>query len=186
MIELITDPTNLYLAWQKLKKALQPGDIWFDPIELANFEANLEKEFTQIRLSIRSNNYSLTPILPIGYPKAKRDEEFQTRQTFNISVRDQLVWIAIVNIIGPELDSKMPFWSFGNRLFRSVWYEDKAGSENKEIKFGWYRHSSGFIYRKWNQSWPRYRRNISITTRVMAHNNLFKNDIDKFKEQHIL
>jgi hypothetical protein len=187
MIDEIIDPSNLYLAWEKLKKALQPGDIWFDPIELAQFEANLDIEFKLIIHDISKAVYEIRPIIPVAYPKAKSKQEgiLQTRQTFYISIRDQLVWIAIVNIIGPELDTKMPFWSFGNRLFRSVWYEDVDGSDKKELKIGWYRHSSGFIYRKWNQSWPRYRRDISITTRVMAHNNLFKANLEEFKKNHI-
>jgi hypothetical protein len=178
MLNKIADPANLYLAWGKLKKIFKPGDVWFDQIEFARFEANLDSEFESIRNDINAGKYVISPIKPVGFPKSPKDGEIKTRQTFSLSVRDQLVWIATVNIIGPELDMLMPFWSFGNRLYRSVWYDTSSGVD--ELKFGWYRHSVGFLYRKWNQSWPRYRRTVSITTRVMAFSQKFKNDQTNF------
>jgi hypothetical protein len=178
MINKIAQPANLYLAWAKLKKALKPGDMWFDQIELARFEANLESELGLIRKDILENTYKISPIRPVGFPKSKKDGVIKTRQSFLFTVRDQLTWVAILNIIGPELDILMPFWSFGHRLYRSVWYDD--GTESKELKFGWYRHSTGNIYRKWSQSWPRYRRCVSVTTRVMAFNAIFKDNHERF------
>jgi len=71
--------------------------------------------------------------------------------------------LAVVNIIGNSLDYRMPWWSYGHRLYVPVW---KNKSNQWEI--GWYTHSKGQLYRSWNQSWPFFRRHISLTAKIMC------------------
>ncbi|MBN2776529.1 MAG: RNA-directed DNA polymerase [Bacteroidales bacterium] len=185
IIEKIVKKENLLWAWKKAKRAYQIGDIWFNEIELAEFEINLNAELSKIKEEILEGTFQLNKIKPIPFPKGydTEKEEARTRQTFLFAVRDQVVWLAVVNIIGPELDYQMPSWSYGNRLFISVWYENE---NNKDvIKFGWYRNSHGNIYRKWNQSWPLYRRHISLTTRIMANAKSFNEDPIKAIDENI-
>jgi hypothetical protein len=165
--DLLTHPENLHWAWMKFRRNMRYGNVLYDEIELSNFEANLKNELKQITKQFQKLTYRLSPIKPMPHPK-KPDEngDSQTRQMFYISVRDQVAWIAFVNIIGPWFDTKMPVWSYGNRLYRSVWIED---DEDKHlIKMGFFRHSSQNIYRKFKQSWPVFRRHIFLTAKTMS------------------
>lgn len=185
IISQIVNLENLYWAWEKVKFTYQPGEMLFDEIEIAQFEANLEEELESIRNQIESGKYRITPIRPIAFPKSVDPEtkKPRVRQTFWISVRDQVTWLAVTNIIGPHFDYQMPFWSYGNRLYRCVFRKQNKISGEQELKFGFYRHTSKHTYRKWNQSWPLYRRYIAITARVMAWQSEFKNRPEDFKKE---
>jgi hypothetical protein len=171
LVKKIIDHNNLYWAWEKAKSFYKPGDIWFNEIEVAAFESNLANELSSIREDIKNNSYKLAFIKPVAYPKGRNDEGPRTRQTFWVSVRDQVVWLAVVNIIGRYLDSKMPFWSYGNRLYITMFYDDI-------LRFGYYRNTTQYTYRKWSQSWPLYRRHINITTKYLTKENAFIDDLD--------
>jgi hypothetical protein len=200
LIERIIEPENIQGAWKKAKNSFQVGDIWFDEMELASFEANLYEELENIKNDIISRSYVLGKIKPLPYPKGidKENGNPRVRQTFEVRVRDQVTWIAVINIIGDSLDYQMPWWSYGHRLFVPVW-KDK----NNQWSIGRYRHSIGRLYRKWNQSWPLFRRNVSITAKVMcnfkktieeteldeAEKKVFENNeflIENFKSQYLL
>lgn len=176
LITCVAQYENLLWAWNKAKSAYRVGDIWFDTLELADFEANLRSKLTEIQESILRGTYQLTPLKPLPYPKGSKELEDgsieqKVRQTFYIAVRDQVTWLAVVNIIGPELDFEMPFWSYGNRLYRSTWYEEdeQEGQLVKKLKTGWYRSSVRNIYRVWKQSWPLFRHTISLTIKKMSN-----------------
>lgn len=165
----IIEIKNLYWAWEKAKSFYQPGDIWFDELLVSQFEANLHNELLSIQSDIENGKYVLKPIRPVAFPKSSDKEEgARTRQTFWISVRDQVAWLAIVNILGREIDIDMPFWSYGNRLYISTFYENDPISGKNELNFGYYRNSTRHTYRKWTQSWPLYRRHITLTAKLMA------------------
>ncbi len=40
----LTLPENLHWAWNKAKSIYRAGDSWFDEMEVARFEANLDAE----------------------------------------------------------------------------------------------------------------------------------------------
>jgi Reverse transcriptase (RNA-dependent DNA polymerase) len=185
VIKQITNHENLLWAWNKAKYLYKPGDIWFNEISVSNFEANLKAELESIKDQIANGTYRLTPIRPVAFPKAPKNDVPRTRQTFEIAVRDQVTWLALTNIIGPALDYEMPFWSYGNRLFISVFYKFNEQNQKNDIKFGWYRNTSRYLYRKWNQSWPLYRRHITITARIMAKQNIFQKNIEEFKAEEL-
>ncbi|WP_195353771.1 RNA-directed DNA polymerase [Bacteroides cellulosilyticus] len=168
LIDQILAYDNMLLAWQKAKKAFSVGDIWYCDYQLCQFEANLDNELKAIINDAKEMKYKTKEVLIAPFPKAF-DCEHQlpkTRQAFYISVRDQVTWLAICNVIGPLLDQKMPSWSYGNRIYRPAWYEIKEGK--RDIIIGNYRNSSGHIYQKWKQSWPLFRKHISGTLKIMA------------------
>ena len=190
LIEQIVDQLNLRWAWEKLRRAAIPGDIWIDESEAAAFELDLEKNLRSIADEIKKNHYSITPIRPIPFPKNKaKDGTPQIRQCFSISIRDQVAWTAVINIIGPYVDKEMPVWSYGNRLYRSIWVDEDVDGQPRR-KIGSYRHSSGHYYLPFRQSWPVYRRHIFLATRAMSNKKDIpdKNDPDhqEYELQHHL
>jgi len=180
LIEKIIEIENLHWAWKKVKNSFQVGDIWYDEIELSSFEANLYDNLNKIKEDIKSNTYTLSLIKPLPFPKGcDKKGKPRVRQTFDICIKDQIVWMAVVNAIGDSLDFQMPWWSYGHRLYVPVW---KGESEQWEV--GWYTHSKGLLYRKWNQSWPLFRRSISLTAKIMCGKKTkesYINDIDKME-----
>jgi hypothetical protein len=185
LLRKIADPNNLYWAWEKAKHIYKPGDIWYNELELAAFEAQLADELAAIRNDILNGTYRLQPIQPVAYPKGANEDGPRTRQTFWIAVRDQVAWLAIVNIIGRYIDARMPSWSYGNRLYISMFYEeDQAG--HSELKFGYYRNTTKNLFRKWAQSWPLYRRHINISAKFLTKEEKeFRDDLDA-QEQKML
>lgn len=168
IINQIADIKNLYWAWEKAKAFYQPGDIWFDELQVSEFEADLHSELLSIQGDILGNTYVLQSIRPVAFPKSSDKEGPRTRQTFWISVRDQVTWLAAANILGRELDYEMPFWSYGNRLYISTFYDSNSETGKLELNFGYYRNSTKHTYRKWSQSWPLYRRHITLTAKYLA------------------
>lgn len=173
LIKKITDQANLYWAWGKAKKIYENEDFIINFQEIADFEVDLNTNLNNIANDIKNGTYKLNPISIIPLPKGlDTRNRSQIRQNFNISVRDQVTWIAVTNIIGPILDIQMPFWSFGNRLYVPVWYEEEKNQTTKNVKlirkYGKYRHASGNIYRTWSSSWPLFRKAIYITIKKMA------------------
>ena len=160
LIEKMILSENLYWAWEKTASEYKSYGGWYDEVELESFGANIKKELQIIAEQFQGLDYKMLPMRPVLYPKKPDDkDEPQSRQWFWVPIRNQVAWIAFVNVIGPFLDYRMPNWSYGNRRYRPIWYE--LEEENKRVKkIGWYRNTSNKLYKHFNQSWNVYRRNI--------------------------
>lgn len=167
-LDEVTDQLNLRWAWEKVRREATPGDIWFDEVELAKFELELGQNLQSIAREFMSGNYRLTKLRPLPFPKHDgEDGKPRVRQVFQVALRDQVAWMAMVNVIGPHVDSQMPSWSYGNRLYRTIWVdEDDRGL--KQRKIGRYRHASGRLYLPFGQSWPVFRRHVYLATCAMT------------------
>lgn len=167
-LDQVTDQLNLRWAWEKVRREATPGDIWFDEIELAGFELELDRNLANIAGAIRRGNYRLAPLKPLPFPKnPDRQGNPRIRQMFQLGVRDQVAWTAVVNVVGPHVDEVMPPWSYGNRLYRSIWVEP-GNDGKKRRRIGSYRHASGRLYLPFGQSWPIFRRHVYLATRAMV------------------
>lgn len=168
-------PENFFYAWKKAKSLTRTDDGYVDIVEVAEFELNLEAQLASIRDEFRQGTYNLAPLRPLPRPKKIDDNNAAiSRQYFQVSIRDQVAWIAVVNALGPRLDSLMPPWSYGNRLYRAAWYEDVEDGRHSKLERGPYRHESGHLYRKFQHSWPLFRRHVSLTSRKMVETNTRK------------
>lgn len=167
-LDELADQLNLRWAWEKVRREATPGDNWFDQIELAGFELELERNLQSIAAEFRRGRYRLRSLKPLPFPKQPDSAgKPRLRQAFQVAVRDQVAWTAVVNVVGPIVDANMPAWSYGNRLFRSIWVQPDADGV-KRRKIGHYRHASGHLYLPFGQSWPVFRRHVYLTTRAMA------------------
>lgn len=167
-IDEVSDQLNLRWAWEKVRREATPGDIWFDEIDLARFDLELEKNLQSIADDFSKGRYQMMPIRPLPFPKQnKKDGTRQVRQVFQVAIRDQVAWTAVVNVVGPYVDSQMPPWSYGNRLYRTIWVQkDEDGKKRRKV--GRYRHASGRLYLPFGQSWPIFRRHVYLATRAMT------------------
>lgn len=160
-------PENLYYAWRKAKRLYRMADGYINQGELMEFELDLENRLQKIERQFRNGRYKLQPMRPVPRPKKLKDDgQCVDRQYYHIAVDDQIAWIAVVNALGPDLDEKMPAWSYGNRLYRAAWYEEEK--QESKLEIGPYRHASGHLYKKFQHSWPLFRKHISLTARTMA------------------
>lgn len=159
-------PENLYYAWRKAKRLYHTSDGYINLGELQEFELDLENRLQKIEEQFKKGSYKLQPIRPIPRPKEFKDGKYIDRQYYHIAIDDQIAWIAVVNALDPELDSEMHSWNYGNRLYRPAWYEEEDCESKLEL--GPYRHASGHLYKKFQQSWPLFRKHISLTSRTMA------------------
>ncbi|MDB5406371.1 MAG: hypothetical protein JWL84_1283 [Rhodospirillales bacterium] len=167
--ELVAGRENLTWAWQKARRLYESADGSVNFGEVAAFELDLERNLRSIAHDFLDLSYCLHRLALI--PQPKKPDKYgnpRLRQSFHVSVRDQVAWIALVNVIGPTLDSRMPAWSYGHRLYKAAWFEEKdEGLSHLEI--GPYRHSSGNLYRRFKHSWPLFRRHLSLSARLMVH-----------------
>jgi hypothetical protein len=166
--EQLTSRENITWAWQKARRLYQSADGPVDVAEVAGFELDLERQLNLMATDFSELSYRLRPLALLPQPK-KPDENGspRLRQSFHVSVRDQVAWIALVNVVGPMLDSKMPAWSYGHRLYKAAWFEHSHEGPS-HLELGPYRHSSGNLYRRFKHSWPLFRRHISLSARLMV------------------
>lgn len=168
-------PENLNYAWIKVKNLYRSADGFVDTGELAAYELDLERRLLDIRRQFERGTYRLKKLRPLPRPKKLSETGPVNRQYFHVALEDQVAWVAMVNAIGPDLDKMMEPWSYGNRLYRPAWYEKNEESIST-LEIGPYRHASGHLYRKFQHSWPLFRRHVTLTARMMVLRRQLRNE----------
>jgi len=165
IIDKIIELDNLHWAWEKVKHFYNEDNFWCDELEIALFQATYEERLKKIRNKIKNGTYKLNLLKPIFFPK----KESENRQMFWVSLEDQLVWLAVMNVIGKYYDKQMPYWSYGNRLYINMFPNKETSTEEKiDWNYGAYLNTTKQTYRSFGQSWPRFRKDIYITSKVMT------------------
>lgn len=184
-VSQVCDQQNMRWAWEKVKRASVPGDIWIDEADLAYFEVHLGRELQSLGDDLLSRKFRMSPIRPMAFPKnPDGDGNPRVRQYFHFTVRDQVAWAAVVNVLGRYVDARMPVWSYGNRLFRSAWIEEDIHGK-KIRKIGPYRHSSGRIYRPFQQAWPLFRRHVALAVSAAAQGHKKVENLDDDEREEL-
>ncbi len=166
------DKETFYIAFKKVKAQFELNNAWVNAVELSTYEGNLTNNLNRLITQIKNQTYTPKPLQVLPYPKKSKDGKNRLRQYFRCSIDDQIIWTAIAIVVGPSVEERMPVWSYGNRLFKPIWYENIDGK--KKVKKGSLNNTSEHIYRKWTQSWPFYRRHITMTVRILGENQNFK------------
>ena len=172
--ETLQLPETVLWAWRKVRRAYQAADSLYDQAALAAFELDLEAQLDSIRADFAAGRWFNQPLRLVPQPKnPDKNGVPRMRQFFELAVRDQVAWAAIATVFGPELDRKMPAWSYGNRLYRAAWYDQESMTgKASRLNIGPYRHASGHLYRRFKHSWPLYRRHISLAARRMVNDRI--------------
>ncbi|BBI33370.1 RNA-directed DNA polymerase [Cohnella abietis] len=127
-----------YFGWKKARSFVKQQGF-YDPIEIKEFELELEKNLSDIQEEVSSLFYGITPPIIYGFPKGANGDELKLRPMAKISFRDQVVWATIVLTIGEYFDTNdyslmaddyvtdnfdlkwMVDWSCNNRLRRKYY-----------------------------------------------------------------
>lgn len=188
LVNDIANINNLMLAWEKLEGEISHQDDWCDIMELYAYKFQLKDKLADLHARLVAGTYQMRPLRPLPFPKgASKDEngevkELRVRQYFHVYIEDQLVWIAYCNVIAQYVERRMPGWSFGNRTDVRVWYRNIDGK--RELKAGNYRNTRDRVYKTWGQSWPRYRKLLSLTIKMMSRaKGGMREDMDLSEEE---
>ena len=165
----IANLDNLILAWRKVEGEMSRLDDWCDIMEFYAYKFTLKDNLDDLHHRLVEGRFEMQPLRPLPFPKGADSEgNKRVRQFFHVAIEDQLVWIAYCNVIAQYMERQMPGWSFGNRTDIRVWYQNNGN--DRKLCAGNYRNTSGYIYKKWNYSWPRYRKLLSLTIKMMSRN----------------
>src|SRR5688572_30874924 len=107
VLDLLTLPENLVWAWRKAKKLYAMADGIYDQRKITEFDLNIEENLEIIKQEFLRGEYKLSHIRLLPQPK-RPDENGnpRMRQSFEVSVKDQVAWIALVNARSEEHTSE--------------------------------------------------------------------------------
>jgi Reverse transcriptase (RNA-dependent DNA polymerase) len=165
-LQQIADLDNLAWAFRKADDLYRKLYEVVDEFDLARFQLSLGNELLRIRRDFLRGQYLLSPIRLMPIPKKPLNGASRLRQFFQVAFRDQVAWIAVVNVIGPSLDQLMPAWVYGYRLYRFPYPRVSLRDSPGVVRS--YTHYSGELYRDFKDSWPLYRRHFEQAARCAS------------------
>lgn len=166
LVNDIASIDNLMLAWCKLEGEMLQLDDWCDIMEFYAYKFQLKEKLIILHERLAEGSFRMQKLRPLPFPKGPSGDQRRVRQFFHVAIEDQLVWIAYCNVIAQYAELKMPGWSYGNRTNVRVWYQWIDGK--RHIQVGNYRNTRDRIYKRWGESWPLYRRRLSLTIKLMS------------------
>lgn len=187
LVNDIANLDNLMLAWRKVEGEMSRLDDWCDIMEFYAYKFMLKDNLIDLHQRLIDGRYEMQLIRPLPFPKGTdSDGNKRVRQFFHVAIEDQLVWIAYCNVVAQYMERIMPGWSFGNRTDIRVWYQGTG--RDRKLYVGNYRNTNGYIYKKWNYSWPRYRKLLSLTIKMMcrtkgANGEIETIDYEEYEQQ---
>lgn len=148
---------NLYWAFQTFVRHEMWHGEWVDIGALVRMEADASAMVAELKGRFRAKDFSPRPLEPVVTSKG---------MGYRLDPVDQVLWVALVQALGPLVEESMPAWSYGGRLNRSEWIDRSGGLPRYQQ--GWHRRTSARIYRHPTRVWPAYRRHILQAARAMT------------------
>lgn len=128
-LDVIADPTNLAMAWAKVRA--NAGAAGVDGQSIAVFEADAGHQLASLRRRLLSaQRYVPPPVRRVDIPKP----DGRMRPLGIPTVADRVVQQAVVQVIGPVFEQRFTPSSFGYRPGRSA--HDAVGWVRKAIRSG--------------------------------------------------
>jgi len=152
VLETVASIENLHLAWQQARRQASERDIFEDVQAYAAFEAHLWANLRILRAELLSKRWRHQPFRVLAVPKSA-DDPTNTRPVCFSGPWDAIVDLAVLNIIGPVIDSTFSGNSLGNRLARGpraegqVFEDWRKQNRYRELRReGFSRYSSAHYY----------------------------------------
>jgi retron-type reverse transcriptase len=108
---------NLHHAWQQAQVQAKERDIFENVLAYESFAEHLMPNLHILQAEILTGRYRHRSFRSVQIPKKKEDYQ-ETRPVCWASPWDSIVTIAVLNVIGPSIDSTFHKNSMGNRLAR--------------------------------------------------------------------
>src|SRR5690606_32803417 len=105
---------NLLHAWKQAKQQVKDREVFDDVLGFELFEKDIYSNLQVLSLQLIQGIWKHNNFLIIKIPKEKGTDNF--RPYSSVSPREAVVQLAILNVIGPKIDSRMHNHSLGNRL----------------------------------------------------------------------
>lgn len=112
--EQIANISNLHHAWKQAVLQSKDREVFEDKLAFELFEKDLWNNLEMLKLQLLNNDWKHNNFLLLEIPKNKDDNTF--RPFVSVSPREAIVELAILNVIGPPIDSMFNKSSLGNRL----------------------------------------------------------------------
>ena len=117
LIERIASIDNLHQAWKQARVQARERDIFEDVSAYQAFEEHLWANLHVLRADLLSGIWQQQPFRVVRVPKTKADLS-NARPMCWATPWDSIVALAVLNVIGPPIDSTFHKNSLGNRLAR--------------------------------------------------------------------
>ena len=115
LIEQISEIKNLYQAWQQAAAQAKERDVFEDVLAYRSFEHNLWANLYALQRDLLAGRWRHQPFHVVAVPK-RRDDPGNVRPMCWATPWDAVVALAVLNVIGPPIDSTFHANSLGNRL----------------------------------------------------------------------
>jgi RNA-directed DNA polymerase len=132
LIDKVYHPTNLEMAWQKVKANHGAGGI--DGIHVDEFEKTVKDELKILHRSLKEGTYEPQPVKRVYIPK--RGKPGEKRPLGIPAIKDRVCQQALKNRMEPIFEKTFNDCSFGYRPGRSphdamkkIWREIQRGNE---------------------------------------------------------
>ncbi|MEJ2901515.1 reverse transcriptase domain-containing protein [Pedobacter panaciterrae] len=113
-IQEVASLRNLSLAWKKAKQQVVERDVFQDKMNFDLFESDLWNNLVMLRRQLLEGKWRHNNFLLVEIPKDKLNTSL--RPFCSVSPREAVVEMAILNVVGPKIDSRFHKRSLGNRL----------------------------------------------------------------------
>ncbi len=114
LIDKVYHPTNIELAWKKVKSNKGAGGI--DKETISTFEANREHELKRLHEQLKNKSYKPLPVKRVYIEKPGKVEK---RPLGIPTIRDRVCQQALKNRLEPIMEKHFNDCSFGYRPNRS-------------------------------------------------------------------
>jgi RNA-directed DNA polymerase len=116
LIDKVYHPTNLLMAWEKVKENKGSGGI--DNISISDFEKVQYKELDILHQRLKNDSYKPLPVRRVNIPKRNKPNE---KRSLGIpAIRDRVCQQALKNRLEPIFEPTFNDCSFGYRPGRST------------------------------------------------------------------
>ncbi len=117
VLERVASVENLHLAWKQAILQAAERDVFEDVQAYDAFEDHLWANLRVLRADLLSGTWRHQPFRVLDAPKSS-DDPTDTRPMCWATPWDAIVDLAVLNVIGPAIDSTFHANSLGNRLAR--------------------------------------------------------------------
>jgi hypothetical protein len=176
----LSDPILLRRSWH-LARNDSRSDFISDPFRYSDFAFRLDDHLNAISQSLANGSYHPSPLLTIDVPKSS----LSVRPGTALAIEDRIVLFAIIQLIAPQLDKKLPSSVYSWRVKKN-WKTGELFQDNELLQLPFLKRRT--IRRRidfvepWYGVWPLFVRDIEYAHEKVGYKYLVVTDIVSYFE----